>query len=166
MTHPPRFLRTILAQPRDDSPRLRMPNGSTAAATRWESSFACNAIRQARRKKYCPAYRERRAQQLLADFHGCWTGALSHRVSWCSFRRGFVEEIAITDRQLIKHAAELFGRARCSTSISSATADALMSYPSCRICPIPFSSISPPRRSATTASPAWPIPRSSSMRTA
>ena len=54
--------------------------------------------------------RERRMQELLAEHAADWAHALSPGVQWCSFRRGFVEEISLTDRQLIQHAAELFRR--------------------------------------------------------
>ncbi len=51
---------------------------------------------------------ERRTQELLADFRGPWTQNLDGCVAWCSFRRGFIEEVALSDKQLIRHAAALF----------------------------------------------------------
>ncbi len=51
---------------------------------------------------------ERRTQELLADFRGPWTQTLDGCVAWCSFRRGFIEEVALSDKQLIRHAADLF----------------------------------------------------------
>ncbi|HZZ77610.1 MAG TPA: TIGR02996 domain-containing protein [Gemmataceae bacterium] len=111
MTHPPRFLQTILATPRDDSPRLRYAKWLEGCGNPLGEfiRLQCDLARD--RFAHPPAYCERRAQQLLAEHQGFWADAVSHRVSWCSFRRGFVEEIAITDRQLIRHAADLFQRA-------------------------------------------------------
>lgn len=111
MTHPPRFLDGILGCPEDDSPRYRYANWLDGCGNplgefiRLQCDLASGASTD-------PAmHRERRVQKLLAENQAHWKEALAPRVQWCSFRRGFVEEIALTDRQLIRHAAELFRRA-------------------------------------------------------
>jgi uncharacterized protein (TIGR02996 family) len=104
-------LQTILAHPDDDSPRLRYANWLDGCGNPL-GEFIRLQCDLARERAHAPPVRcEWRAQQLLAEYHRHWADALSHRVAWCSFHRGFVEEIAITDRQLIKHATELFQRA-------------------------------------------------------
>jgi len=103
MTHPTRFIQTILEQPNEDSPRLcyadwlegnRNPLGEFIR-------LQCNPDRS----------RERREQELLAEHRGEWSAALADCVRWCSFRRGFIEEVALSDLQLIRHARDLFAQA-------------------------------------------------------
>lgn len=105
MTHPPRFMNQILARPDDDSPRLRYADWLESSGDPLGEfiRLQCEMARHPRR------VHERRTQELLAQFRGDWSQALADRVGWCSFRRGFIEEIALTDRQLIKHAREVFG---------------------------------------------------------
>jgi uncharacterized protein (TIGR02996 family) len=111
MTHPPRFFQTILARPDDDSPRLSYAKWLEGCGNPL-GEFIRLQCELARERLSEPAIIcERRVQKLLAEYQAHWADSLSHRVDWCSFRRGFVEEIALTDRQLIKHAAELFQRA-------------------------------------------------------
>jgi uncharacterized protein (TIGR02996 family) len=107
MTHPPRFLRTILACPQDDAPRL--------AYARWLDGHGDplgEFIRLQCLLSHPPLgepllIHERREQQLLADFHAHWASTLADWVEWCSFHRGFIEEISLTEKQFIRHAAEL-----------------------------------------------------------
>ena len=99
---------------------------------------------------------ERRAQELLADFRGPWTQDLDGCVAWCSFRRGFIEEVALSDKQLIRHAAELFQNLPCSTSIWKATANASTACPKSPASTTPSFSTSPRKASATPASNASP----------
>lgn len=108
MTHPPRFLKTILTSPRDDSPRLRYANWLDGCGNplgefiRLQCLLAQHPVGE-------PHFRhERREQELLAEFHARWSRVIADRVAWCSFRRGFIEEVSLTERQFIKHAAELF----------------------------------------------------------
>jgi hypothetical protein len=54
---------------------------------------------------------ERREQELLGRHQAFWTEAMSGRVQWCSFHRGFVEEVSLSDAQFFRHGAELF---RCA----------------------------------------------------
>src|SRR4051794_17864000 len=108
MTHPPQFLQTILDRPEDDSPRLRYAdwlesNGNPLGEfIRLQCVLAQYPVREPH------LHYERREQILLAQFKGMWSEHLAERVEWCSFRRGFIEEIALTDRQFIKHGKTLF----------------------------------------------------------
>ena len=95
MTHPTQFMQTILAQPDDISPRLRYANWLEGCSNplgefiRLQCLFAQNPIGEPH------LFYERRTQELLAEFHDYWSSALADRVEWCSFRRGFIEEIAL-----------------------------------------------------------------------
>jgi uncharacterized protein (TIGR02996 family) len=108
MTHPPRYLQNILARPDDDSPRLRYAKWLDGCGNplgefiRLQCLLAQNAVGKPQIQY------ERRSQELLAKNQKSWSRALAGRVDWCSFRRGFIEEISISDRHLIKHAKELF----------------------------------------------------------
>jgi uncharacterized protein (TIGR02996 family) len=104
MTHPPRFMQTILAAPREDSPRLVYAN--------WLEGCG-NPLGEFIRLQCALAHEpnleyERRSQELLAEHQDDWSLALEDQVGWLSFHRGFVEEISLTDRQLIRHASQLF----------------------------------------------------------
>jgi uncharacterized protein (TIGR02996 family) len=108
MTHPPRYLQNILACPDDDSPRLHYAKWLDGCGNplgefiRLQCLLAQNPVSEPH------IYYERREQELLAKFQRNWSRTLADRVDWCSFRRGFIEEISISDRHLIKHAKELF----------------------------------------------------------
>lgn len=107
MTHPPRFLRTILDRPEDDTPRLRYARWLAGCGNPLGEFIHLQCLLAQK-----PQVRiERRAQELLAEFRANWAQRMAGRVSWCSFRRGFVEEISLSDRQLIKYAEELFQHA-------------------------------------------------------
>ena len=108
MTHPPQFLQSILTSPRDDAPRLIYAdwldrNGNPLGEfIRLQCQLAQAPSDEQR------LFRERREQELLADFQSDWSDSLADRVEWCSFRRGFVEEISLSDKHFIKHATDLF----------------------------------------------------------
>src|SRR5437667_12669712 len=97
MTHPPRFFQTILKRPDDDSPRLHYANWLDGCGNplgefiRLQCLLAGDAVSEPQ------IYYERREQALLARFQADWSKAWAGRVEWCSFRRGFVEEISLTD---------------------------------------------------------------------
>ena len=48
---------------------------------------------------------------LLAEYESEWIGDLAGLVEWCGFRRGFVEEVALTSEQFLEYAPLLFARA-------------------------------------------------------
>ena len=111
MRHPPRFLHGILDRPEDDLPRRHYANWLEGCGNplgefiRLQLLIARNPITEPHMDY------ERRTQTLLGQFRTNWSQSFAERVDWYSFRRGFVEEIALTDGQLIKHAAELFRHA-------------------------------------------------------
>src|SRR6266581_659853 len=108
MTHPPRFMQTILARPKDDSPRLRYANWLDGCGNPLGEFIRLQCLLAEHPISEPHIYYERREQALLARFHAEWSQALAGRVAWCSFRRGFIEEVALSDRQLMKHAKEVF----------------------------------------------------------
>ena len=111
MTHPPRFLQTILERPQDDSPRLQYARWLAGRGDPFGEFIYHQCLLEKDSFETPLAMHERRAQELLAEYQADWTETLAGRVSWCSFRRGFIEEISLSDRQLIKHANELFQHA-------------------------------------------------------
>jgi uncharacterized protein (TIGR02996 family) len=108
MTHPQRFLQTILERPEDDSPRLQYARWLAGRGDPFGEFIYHQCVLEKEHGDAPLAVHERRAQELLAEHHFRWTTKLRGRVAWCSFRRGFVEEISLSDRQLIKYANELF----------------------------------------------------------
>jgi len=108
MTHPPRFLNTILTAPRDDSPRLRYARWLEGCGNPLGEFIRLQCLLAQDSVDEPQIHVERREQQLLAEYEAHWAKVVAERVDWCSFRRGFVEEIALSDRQLIKHGPELF----------------------------------------------------------
>jgi uncharacterized protein (TIGR02996 family) len=111
MTHPTRFLHHILARPADDAPRLSYANWLDGCGNPLGEfiRLQCLLARDPVGQPHISC--ERREQELLARFQTGWSQALAGRVEWCSFRRGFVEEISLTDKQLATYAAELFAHA-------------------------------------------------------
>lgn len=108
MLHPPRFLQTILARPDDDAPRLRYANWLEGCGNPLGEFIRLQCL-LARQPAGAPSLaHERRSQALLADHRKTWSSVLAGRVEWCSFRRGFIEEISLTEKQLIHHGPELF----------------------------------------------------------
>jgi len=107
MTHPPRFLQSILAVPQANLPRLRYAN--------WLDGCGNPLGEFIRLQCAAPATpllgHERREHQLLNEHQRHWTRLFADCVEWCSFRRGFVEEIALSDAQLLEHAPVLFRQA-------------------------------------------------------
>ena len=108
MTHPPRFLQNILASPDDDLPRLQYADWLEGSGDPLGEFIRLQCLLTQDPVREPHLVYERRTQALLARFKADWSEALAGRVEWCSFRRGFVEEISLTDRQLIKHAKDLF----------------------------------------------------------
>lgn len=112
MMHPVDFLADILARPQDDAPRLRYAEWLEA-----EQDPLGEFIHVQCRLAELPADDpdvlewEGREQELLAEHEKQWVGALAGMVQWCVFRRGFIEEIALTSAQFLRHAPALFRRA-------------------------------------------------------
>jgi uncharacterized protein (TIGR02996 family) len=108
MMHPPQFLHMILDRPEDDSPRFRYADWLESTGNPLGEFIRLQCVLA--QDPICQPHLlyERRAQTLLARFQAEWSEPLAGRVEWCSFRRGFVEEISLTDRQFIKYARDLF----------------------------------------------------------
>jgi uncharacterized protein (TIGR02996 family) len=111
MTHPPRFLQTILERPTEDQPRLQYARWLFGRGNPFGEFIYHQCILENACDDTPVAVHERKAQELLAEHEDDWTSPLAGRVCWCSFRRGFVEEISLSDRQLIKYAGALFQHA-------------------------------------------------------
>jgi uncharacterized protein (TIGR02996 family) len=111
MTHPTHFWQSILARPDDDAPRLHYANYLDGCSNPLGEFIRLQcAVAQEQIKAPHIDY-ERRAQDLLGQHQAFWSEALAGFVQWCSFRRGFVEEIALTDAQFLCHGAALFRNA-------------------------------------------------------
>ena len=107
MLHPPQFLRAIMANPKDDAPRLAYADWLGHDQPLGEFiHLQCLLAQSACREP--SLLRERREQDLLAQFHTQWSNHVARYVEWCSFRRGFIEEVSLGEKQLISHAGELF----------------------------------------------------------
>jgi uncharacterized protein (TIGR02996 family) len=108
MMHPLQFLHSILACPEDDTPRLQYADWLDGCDNPLGEfiRLQCGLAQAPIRSRHLPG--ERREQQLLARYQGQWSGDLAGCVEWCSFRRGFIEEVALTEESLIRHADELF----------------------------------------------------------
>jgi uncharacterized protein (TIGR02996 family) len=108
---PETLLEEILANPHCDEPRLRyadwldercLPLGEFI---RTQIHLAKLPLGDARLLEL-----ERREQELLAEFESAWVAGLPERVEWWVFRRGFVNEVAVTVEQFLTHAGYLFQR--------------------------------------------------------
>jgi uncharacterized protein (TIGR02996 family) len=108
MMHPAQFLHAILERPEDDLPRLQYADWLESAGNPLGEFIRLQCVLAKYPVCEPHLFYERRAQALLARFKAEWSEDLADHVEWCSFRRGFVEEISLTDRQFIKHAKELF----------------------------------------------------------
>jgi uncharacterized protein (TIGR02996 family) len=100
-------LHTILKKPLDDSPRLRYARWLAGCGNPLGEFIHLQCLLAGTKESSPLLDYERREQQLLADHQECWARAVAERVDWCSFRRGFVEEIALSDRDLIRHGPDL-----------------------------------------------------------
>jgi uncharacterized protein (TIGR02996 family) len=108
MMHPLQFLRSILARPEDDHPRLQYADWLVGCDNPLGEfiRLQCGLAQAPLLDRHVIG--ERREQQLLARYQRQWSSDLAASVEWCSFHRGFVEEVALTEESLIQHADELF----------------------------------------------------------
>ena len=108
MTHPTRFMRNILAAPAEDAPRLQYASWLDGCGNPLGEFIRLQCSLSKSQLAEPSLYFERREQELLACFHEDWTQSLAGCVEWGCFRRGFIEEVSVTDRQLLRNANELF----------------------------------------------------------
>lgn len=111
LTHPPAYWNEILEDPSNDEPRLRY-----AAWLEDEGEPLGEFIQVQCRLAAAPDSEiawewERREQELLAEHEDEWTGELRGLIDWGTFRRGFIEEIAVGAGRFIHHAEQLFQHA-------------------------------------------------------
>ena len=99
------FLTVIREIPHDDEPRLRLaelledqddPRGEFI---RLQCHLETLSVRHPLRLEF-----ETRERELLADHEDAWLGPLAGVVDWAVFRRGFVEEIAISAKAFLDQA--------------------------------------------------------------
>ena len=111
LEHPPTFWSDILDDPLSDDPRLRY-----AAWLEDQGEPLGEFIQVQCRLAAAPdsgiAWEwERREQELLAEHEEDWTSELRGLVDWGTFRRGFIEEIAVGAGRFVQHAERLFDNA-------------------------------------------------------
>ena len=110
MHHPVEFWQEILARPQEDAPRLSYADWLCRRQNPL-GEFIRLQCDLARTADAPPADMEVRQLELWHRHQGDWTATLADQVQWCSFRRGFVEEVALTTDQIRAHADDLFRRA-------------------------------------------------------
>ena len=112
MFHPDEFWHAILTSPLQDPPRLRyaawLDSNHDPLGEFIQVQCQLAPLNGSPRQLL---EGENRAQQLLSDHEQRWTEAFDGKVEWWSFRRGFIEEIALDARQLQRHAGTLFQQA-------------------------------------------------------
>ena len=111
LEHPPTYWNNILDDPQNDEPRLRY-----AAWLEDEGEPLGEFIQVQCRLASAPDSEiawewERREQELLAEHEEEWVGELRGLIDWGTFRRGFIEEIAVAAGRFLHHAEVLFDHA-------------------------------------------------------
>jgi uncharacterized protein (TIGR02996 family) len=109
--HPSAFCNEILENPMSDEPRLRY-----AAWLEEQGEPLGEFIQVQCRLAAAPdcgiAWEwERREQELLAEHEDEWAADVRGLVEWWTFRRGFIEEIAVSAGRFLQHADRLFDQA-------------------------------------------------------
>lgn len=132
LAHSPLFWNDILHDPDNDEPRLRY------AAWLEEQGeplgeFIQIQCRLAEAGDSPLAWEwERREQELLGEFEHEWAGELRGLVEWWTFRRGFIEEIAIPAGRFVHHAERLFDNAPLLEVHLSRSREHMEALASCR----------------------------------
>ena len=109
MSPPQTLFEEILANPHADEPRLLYAEWLDERCLPL-GEFIRTQIHLAKLPAGDPRLLEleRREQELLAEFESAWVDGLAQRVDWWVFRRGFVNEVALTVEQFLTHAGYLF----------------------------------------------------------
>src|SRR5262245_7595251 len=102
MTADDPFLLTIRDRPDDDGPRL-------VYADWLEERGDCDRAELIRLQ--CRGEHEPRVRELVHLYGKSWAGPAARHTYSIAFRRGFVEEITICARTLLRHAEEIFAGA-------------------------------------------------------
>ena len=111
LDHPPAFWQAIQGDPLNDEPRLRY-----AAFLEDQGEPLGEFIQVQCRLAAAPDSEiawewERREQELLAEHEDEWAADVHGLVEWWTFRRGFIEEIAVGAGRFLQHAPRLFEHA-------------------------------------------------------
>lgn len=108
LAHPEVFWQEILREPWSDEPRLRYAAWLEDLGEPL-GEFIQVQCRLASAPDSEIAWEwERREQELLADHEDEWAGEVRGLVDWFTFRRGFIEEIAVGAGRFLQHAQRLF----------------------------------------------------------
>ena len=104
----------VVAAPHDDAPRLAMADYLDRQGDPWGAFIRTQLAltRALQRGATDEATRHREEADKLRRQHGKqWMNGVDELVDFCTFSRGFVEEVSVEARQYIAHADELFRRA-------------------------------------------------------
>jgi uncharacterized protein (TIGR02996 family) len=110
MRHADAFLRTVLAAPDDDAPRLIYADWLDEQGECDRAEFIrvqCALARGGWEGDRGPELR-RRERELLRRHEGAWVGALADFVSGWTFERGFVGGLTVMTEAFLRHAALIF----------------------------------------------------------
>ncbi len=106
MMHPSPFLQSILTRPDDDEPRLHYADWLTQSGDPLGEFIRLQCT-----PELAEPEKSTRERCLLSQHRSRWSQSIGEIVNWYAFQRGFVEEVAISDVNLIKHAVRLMGNA-------------------------------------------------------
>ena len=111
LDHPSTFYNEILENPLSDEPRLRYA-GWLEDQGEPLGEFIQVQCRLATAPDSGIAWEwERREQELLAEHEDDWAAEVRGLVEWWTFRRGFIEEIAVGAGRFLQYADRLFDHA-------------------------------------------------------
>jgi len=132
LEHPPAYWNDILDNPLHDEPRLRY-----AAWLEDQGEPLGEFIQVQCRLAAAPDSEiawewERREQELLAEHEDEWIGELRGLIDWGTFRRGFIEEIAVAAARFVRHAEQLFDHAPILVVHLSRSRDFVETLADCR----------------------------------
>lgn len=112
MRHPADHWLAILRHPHDDAPRmayaerLDLSDDPLGGFIRLQCSLESVELAPALK-----AGMETTSRELIARHGPAWSGPLAEWAEWATFRRGFVDEIALSASRFVRHAAEIYASA-------------------------------------------------------
>lgn len=109
--HPSTFWHEILEDPLSDEPRLRYAAWLDDLGEPLGEFIQVQCRLAAAPDSEIAWEWERREQELLAEHENEWAAEMRGLVEWWTFRRGFVEEIAIAAPRFLQYADRLFDHA-------------------------------------------------------
>lgn len=113
LEHSPTFWHDIVHDPLSDRPRLDYAAWlDEEGDPRGEFIEVQCRLAAAEADSQDPLWEwERREQELLAENEDAWVGDVRGLVDWWTFRRGFIEEVALPAVRFLQHAEQLFSHA-------------------------------------------------------